>query len=43
MDNRMQDNVQTLLKIIEEDISANREEMNEKIPSFIEDYKTKHT
>lgn len=43
MANRMRENVQTLLKIIEEDINANKEEMNEKIPSFIQEYQQKQS
>ena len=39
---RMTNNVETLVKIIEEDIAANQEEMNEKIPSFISEYEDKH-
>lgn len=43
MANRLQENVQQLVSIIEEDINANRQEMSEKIPSFISEYQQKHT
>jgi len=41
MDDRLKNNVQTLLDIIEEDMKANEVEMTEKIPSFIQDYNKK--
>ena len=31
-----------LLNIIEEDMQANQEEMKDKIPGFIQDYKNRH-
>jgi gas vesicle protein len=43
MANRLQENVQQLVNIIEEDINANREEMKDKIPTFINEYQQKHT
>lgn len=41
MHSRLQENVKTLIKIIEDDITANKEEMTQKIPSFIQEYETK--
>ena len=41
MEEHIQNKVETLLKAIEEDMEANQQEINEKIPSFISDYRDK--